>query len=300
MELEKIQQFVNDLFTHRYEDNGSYDLNMPETKDLWIDLGEEEGYKLYVKNILTKMNIASVMHLNRTVEWIKGFIDSVESDNWFAAAACLRGAMEAAGDGREGFKLFATFLAKQKTQLEQVLTNGAFPEERTVYKEIESAVNKFIFAANEENLKRRGEGYLKELGNSSSRALIKTLAETLGPEKQEEFLDYYAQLCEITHPSGYPIRSMYTENSSGCAKMNKNYMMYGFKNLLNIFENTYQQIVETPIFTSLLVMRELSILGINPQNDIHKYYSMKNVLTENQQINIVQNVFGLDKFGKMK
>lgn len=293
--FEKIKEVVNDLFKHRYEDEGVYNLSRCKENDKSMN-----AYRFYVIEILEKMNMASVMHLNRTVEWIKGFYDALECGDWFSAAACLRGAMEAAGDGRYSFKNFVIFLAQEKDFFMDVQDFAKPLKEIHDYEEIEKSVNEFIFAADKKNLKAHSEeNLLKDLKCLTSAELKSVLGETVDDQKKERIIEYYASLCEITHPSGYPIRSMYVGDGNGSFIMNKDYMAYGFKTLLNIYMDLYQQIFITPVNVSLLVMRELSLLGVNPQNNIHKYYSLVDCIQENPQIKIVQEAFGLDSFKKL-
>lgn len=287
--MEAVKKCIFDLYKIRLNDDGVYKW------DVGCDDSTPQN-EFYYRGILEKMNIVSVMLLNRTVEWGKGFFDALENDDWLSAAAALRGAMESAGDARFSMKFFIDFLSKEKGRFEERLYAKTVSNSLCYdYSEIINLLNDFIFANGKRDNERRNETdlpvaqpntkYIAELGNLDGETGI------------AKYKDLYANLCELTHPSGIPVRCMY-ESKDGQIKMNKNYGMYGMVDLYQKACEMSQRIFITPINMSLVLMRLLAVMKINPQNRIHKGIDLTDIFAKNKFLENVQNVFGKDNIKK--
>lgn len=289
-QLELIKSKIKFLNEIRLNDESIYKW------EIWKDKKDvpKDPYKvlfIYYNEILEKMNMAAVTLLNRTVEWAKGFFDSMEKNSWLSSAAALRGAMESAGDAIYSMRSYFNFLIEEKTYLEQWVKNDQTKiTEIHDYKEIEDSLNDYLFANSIQNNKLRQETYLPQA--KPNKTYIETIGAIDGDNgKNKYYNEYYAQLCELTHPTGIPLRQMYIEQNNEI-KFNKEYIKYGIENLEKQAAEMAQRIFITPINYSLCIMRLLAVMNANPQNKIHKNLDLSEIFSKNDILKKAIDVFG--------
>ena len=295
-QLEQAKEAIYSLNKKKFLDDSTYNWTFGQNATA-IEKNPLEEMKNYYREILEKINLSAVSLLIRTIEWGKGFFDAIELDNWLSAAASLRGAMESAGDARISLKKSIGFLIQEKKHLEEwLLCEGPkMPLNIYSYGEMENLLNEFIFANRKQDNIRRGEPNLPEA--KQNKVYIESLGESDGSEGVNKYKLYYAQLCELTHPSGIPIRMMFG-NGDGEIKMNTMYDKTGMCELFRMASAMCQRIFINPINLSLCLMRLLAVMNINPQNKIHKGMDLSNIFENNNVLRQAITVFGRENINR--
>lgn len=295
-QLDHVKEVVCSLDKKKLLDDSVYNWSV------WTDESIHQQDPLvamqdYYREILEKMNLSAVSLLIRTIEWAKGFFDAIEADNWLTAAASLRGAMESAGDARISLKKCIGFLFEEKTHIEEwLLCDGSnMPKKLYAYEEMENLLNEFIFANRKQDNARRGEPYLPEA--KQNKDYIESLGEIDGPEGINTYKLYYAQLCELTHPSGIPIRKMY-DQKDGTIRKNDQYSMFGMAELVQWASVMSQRVFINPINLSLCLMRILAVMNVNPRNKIHKGIDLTAIFENNAVLKQALVVFGKENINR--
>lgn len=151
----------------------------------------QEGMEVYWRELLYRSHFAAATSLLRMERWLSGAIQAYESENLFAFAACLRGAIESAADTFDALDAVAPSLASSHTLFKQAL-KGRMTEMR-LHPDLERRLIHFSHGRRIE----KGEEAPESHKAKTATAYLKRFAS----EQQTEIEQCYATLCQITHPA---------------------------------------------------------------------------------------------------
>lgn len=147
----------------------------------------------YVLGLLERSHLACVVTLARNHRWLRGAINSSDSKNLLAFAACLRGFLEAAADSHDVLQYVPMALIEGRDYLYKALHQPTLVQEEISFAALEDRLIHFAFAQKQSKgvvepatpkPKATGE-YIREIQHFGVQGAV----------------ELYAELCDLTHPA---------------------------------------------------------------------------------------------------
>ncbi|MEC4338612.1 hypothetical protein VPH13_07765 [Stenotrophomonas pavanii] len=147
----------------------------------------------YVLGLLERSHLACVVTLARNHRWLSGAIDSSDSKNLLAFAACLRGFLEAAADSHDVLRYLPMALIEGRDYLYKALHQPTLVQEEISFAALEDRLLHFAFAQNQSTgavepaapRPKATTAYIREIQNFGVTGAV----------------ELYAELCDLTHPA---------------------------------------------------------------------------------------------------
>lgn len=166
-----------------------------------------ETMRIYWNQILLRINFASVKSIMRNQKWFERVIWGIENSNILVFSASLRGFFEVVTDSYFSLSYPATYIARNFHNIKNAITGNLINKYFTA-KKLEEELIHFEFASKYDE---SGFRYNKPLSEKQYMENFPTYAE-------ENIMQLYSELCEVTHPASRSIILFTT-----CSEANSSY-----------------------------------------------------------------------------
>jgi hypothetical protein len=161
----------------------------------------EEMQLVYWSEIVQRMHVCAATSIKRAKKWIEASNVAYQADNFYGFCSALRGLVEACAD---------TFYTVSKI-VDPICTNFAIIERALnenatkilLSQEIEDALIHYVFARKLTKTEKAG------LASAHDAEHVKTYVECLA---NQEIVDFYSELCQVSHPSAMSLVPFLTGN----------------------------------------------------------------------------------------
>ncbi|MEW6778225.1 MAG: hypothetical protein AB1405_18150, partial [Bdellovibrionota bacterium] len=153
------------------------------------------GHEIYWNEMLGRVHQASAATLIRQYRWIRGMVLSIKSYSYLPYAACARGFLESAADSFSTLGCVPGALADNFPQIKSAIT-GQFEGGFFSNEDLENKLIHFTHA-------RKLEKDEEKIVPPSHKA--ETMRRYIDELQNSQIHDYYAFLCNITHPAAYSV-----------------------------------------------------------------------------------------------
>lgn len=192
-----VKNFINGLDIKDYKF-----ISIPEFEKI-LKTDPKLACKIYWTENFYRIQIGSILNLNRTVKWI----DCVESNysikNHIGFCASIRGLLESTADSCDAFNKIPHHLIENFSLIEGVFkqTHNYFVKSQP----LEDDLISFLYASKIVHKENQNKLY-------KPKHIIDYIA-TIDGTKDGELYKFYSLLCEVVHPAHFSL-SLYTKNYS--------------------------------------------------------------------------------------
>lgn len=173
-----------------------------------------DAQQICTAEIVQRAHVAAVTSLIRADRWLKGIVDAFEKDNLFAFAACFRGFLESCADSHYALGPVPRAFATHAEAFHECLNK--IPR-REIY-HFDDLEDRLIHYSHGRKLSK------SELAPESHRARhIRDYLEYLQKHGGETTQDFYAELCEVTHPAADSVWCMLRSADGLTIELNKDF-----------------------------------------------------------------------------
>ena len=166
-----------------------------------------EAQRTYWREMLERAHLGALTSMLRTKRWADGALAGFAQNNLLAAAACLRGLIEAAADSFHGLAGVPETLAHEHANVSDALAGAG--DAILVSTGLEDRLIHLLYA-------RKLDRTQRELEPESHRALhVSEYNRFLEQAGMQQALDLYSLLCQFTHPAAHSLLYAVQETETG-------------------------------------------------------------------------------------
>lgn len=256
-----VKEFVNGLEIKDYKF-----ISLAEYEKMF-KTDDRAACKLYWNEIFYRIQLSSILNLNRNIKWIDSIESAYKLKNHLAFCSSIRGLIESTADSCYAFNKIPFHLIENFS-----LINGVFKQTHNYFvksQPLEDDLISFLFASKIIHKDNKDKVYEPKTNKEYITAIDGKI--------DGKIYKFYSLLCEVVHPAHFSL-SLYTKNyrddsieviqisPNADEHLNESLIVNNRKNLIKIFECSL-----IPSLTNLRVINlfEIDELNLNLINNIH-------------------------------